>query len=78
MLLPFRATYENLKFLILWFSFLFTKSKNPSEVASRIKELREDMKTFSSISDMDFTSFCNDIFADGWEDEKDECKSNIR
>ena len=30
-----------------------------------VKELREDMKTFSSISDMDFTSFCNDIFADG-------------
>ena len=30
-----------------------------------VKELKEDMKTFSSISDMDFTSFCNDIFADG-------------
>lgn len=30
-----------------------------------VKELKEDMKTFNSISDMNFTSFCNDIFADG-------------
>jgi len=30
-----------------------------------VKDLKEDMKIFGSISDMDFTSFCNDIFADG-------------
>ena len=30
-----------------------------------VKELKEDMKSFNSVSDMDFTSFCNDIFADG-------------
>ena len=30
-----------------------------------LKELKEDMKQFNSIKDMDFTSFCNDIFGDG-------------
>ena len=30
-----------------------------------VKELRENMSSFNSISDIDFTSFCNDIFGDG-------------
>lgn len=30
-----------------------------------VKELKEDMKQFNSIEDMDFTAFCNDIFGDG-------------
>lgn len=30
-----------------------------------LRELKKDMKQFSSIDDMDFTSFCNDIFGDG-------------
>ena len=29
------------------------------------KDLKEDMKQFKSIEDMDFTAFCNDIFGDG-------------
>lgn len=28
-------------------------------------ELKENMRSFNSVSDMDFTEFCNDIFADG-------------
>ena len=30
-----------------------------------LKELKEDMNQLNSIKDMDFTSFCNDIFGDG-------------
>ena len=30
-----------------------------------VNELKENMRSFNSVSDMDFTSFCNDIFADG-------------
>lgn len=30
-----------------------------------VKELKKDMQNFNSIEEMDFTSFCNDIFGDG-------------
>lgn len=30
-----------------------------------VQELKNDMQNFNSIEDMDFTSFCNDIFGDG-------------
>ena len=30
-----------------------------------VNELKSDMRSFSSVEDMNFTSFCNDIFGDG-------------